>query len=1158
MKQRTWKKTAAFVLALMLVAAPLSQAGGEGGFFEGTAIVASAADNISYRKWNDTLNTFETATCASATEITATSSTLSNGWYVVNTDVVISSTTYISGEVNLILCDGCTLTAQGGIILRDNSSLTIYGQNGGMGKLNAMGQEYCAGIGGGYQGNGGTVTIHGGIVTATGGGGSAGIGGGFRGNGGTVTIYGGTVTATGGEGGAGIGSGFRGGVDTGTGGTVKICGGTVVATGGAGGAGIGGGTYGAGADVTITGGDITATGVHEVENFPIPNGIGKGDGWPAVGTLTMTGMLAEVDGMLCSNYPSDRGISVHIWKHTHNITYSVSGNTITGTCTETGTKCNLNPKTISLSISAGNASYDGATHGATLSYNVNSAHGNDAQSEFNEAAGTSLSDSSIVYYLGATKLNGAPTNAGNYTAKIAVGGVTASVDYEIKKAVFSPAAVTALSATYGQTLADVALPTVTDGKWAWKDPTTSVGNAGGHEFTAVFTPTSANYSAVERTITVNVAKAEPIYSDFRFTAPSNLTYDSNAKTANVTFNTQNGQYSGMGNITVKYFSDAACNTEVTPSDVKNAGTYYVGITVADNGTNYNASTGVITSDSWKFVIAKANITPSVSIEGWTYDETAKTPSLGQNSNPGNGDVTYEYKKQVEDDSAYSENVPTNAGNYTVRATIAQTTNYNVGTATANFTINKADYSHSIKPTVKTNVIFNNEEQTLFVNPETLPEGATIEYRDFSNKTSAQMMISAFENGTNWSSEIPKATESGIYTYAYRIKGDSNHNSYPVTADLSEDNVGGFVLMGQINKAAPTYNAPVLQGTRLTHYSSDLLLIKTAGSVTDGQGTMFYAVTEDNVAPDANAAEIWKTGISDIKATKAGTYYVWYKITGNNNYELAPAKADEVKVTQYTAPSKSSQTWTLTMDSYAYDGTAHTPTINGTTRGTVTYTYYNADTDEELDEAPSAVGNYKVKVYASGNNAYNSKSLIKTYSITDPIDKNGMANVDAFKANGTVPASDGKIFAGWFTDETCTKAFTEKTGKAYAKFIDEKILTVKAQISSGTTASSASTSIRFITSVDSLKYQNVGFKITCNGKTIDRKMTKVYTAINAGGAKVKPTVFSEDSRYMEAYTLNNITKDDYGKAFTVTPYYTTQDGTIVEGATNTFTIANMIK
>ncbi len=74
-----------------------------------------------------------------------------------------------------------------------------------------------------------------------------------------------------------------------------------------------------------------------------------------------------------------------------------------------------------------------------------------------------------------------------------------------------------------------------------------------------------------------------------------------------------------------------------------------------------------------------------------------------------------------------------------------------------------------------------------------------------------------------------------------------------------------------------------------------------------------------------------------------------------------------------------------MNSYAYDGTAHEPTINGTTRGTVTYTYYNADTGEKLDEAPSAVGNYKVKVYASGNYSYSSRSLTKNYSITNPID-----------------------------------------------------------------------------------------------------------------------------------------------------------------------------
>ena len=95
-------------------------------------------------------------------------------------------------------------------------------------------------------------------------------------------------------------------------------------------------------------------------------------------------------------------------------------------------------------------------------------------------------------------------------------------------------------------------------------------------------------------------------------------------------------------------------------------------------------------------------------------------------------------------------------------------------------------------------------------------------------------------------------------------------------------------------------------------------------------------------------------------------------------------------------------------------------------------------------------------------------------------------------------------------------------------------------------------------MDSLKYQNVGFKIEFNGQTVDQKMTKVYTTINAGGTKVKPTVFSEASQYMEAFALNNIPNNVYDKEFTVTPYYTTLDGTIVEGKTSTFTIANMIK
>jgi hypothetical protein len=109
-------------------------------------------------------------------------------------------------------------------------TLVIHG-----GVITATGGKYAAGIGGGenrgIQPNG-SVTIYGGTVTATGGYRAAGIGGGYdAAQGGPVTIYGGTVTATGGENGAGIGGGYR--YTPGEqGGNVKIYGGTVTARGG--------------------------------------------------------------------------------------------------------------------------------------------------------------------------------------------------------------------------------------------------------------------------------------------------------------------------------------------------------------------------------------------------------------------------------------------------------------------------------------------------------------------------------------------------------------------------------------------------------------------------------------------------------------------------------------------------------------------------------------------------------------------------------------------------------------------------------------------------------------------------------------------------------------------------------------------------------------
>lgn len=86
---------------------------------------------------------------------------------------------------------------------------------------------------------------------------------------------------------------------------------------------------------------------------------------------------------------------------------------------------------------------------------------------------------------------------------------------------------------------------------------------------------------------------------------------------------------------------------------------------------------------------KADISPTVSIAGWSYKEQANSPSVSGNN--GGGAVTYEYKVKGAEDSEYSTTVPTAVGDYTVRATIAETDGYNGGTATANFEIKHAVY-----------------------------------------------------------------------------------------------------------------------------------------------------------------------------------------------------------------------------------------------------------------------------------------------------------------------------------------------------------------------------------------------------------------------------------------------------------------------------------
>lgn len=235
-------------------------------------------------------------------------------WYVVTKNVEIGERVEVSGAVNLVLCDGVTLTVEKGIHVTGENSLTIYGQEAGDGGIDANAIEDQAALGGNENEAAGYIQIYGGTVTASGGFQAAGIGGGNCGSGGYIEFAGEcTVEADGGEmGGAGIGGGWAGsggnivingcnkivakgkGGGSGIGGgqaasgsqngeKIVIKDGVIYAYGRSGGSGIGGGGSGSAGNIKIYGGQIEATGDYGGA------GIGSGYGGAAGGKIVILG-----------------------------------------------------------------------------------------------------------------------------------------------------------------------------------------------------------------------------------------------------------------------------------------------------------------------------------------------------------------------------------------------------------------------------------------------------------------------------------------------------------------------------------------------------------------------------------------------------------------------------------------------------------------------------------------------------------------------------------------------------------------------------------------------------------------------------------------------------------------------------------------------------
>jgi hypothetical protein len=260
-----------------------------------------------------------------------------------------------------------------------------------------------------------------------------------------------------------------------------------------------------------------------------------------------------------------------------------------------------------------------------------------------------------------------------------------------------------LTATYGQTLADVTLTNPqgnTAGTWTWVDASaTSVGNVGSNTFKANFTPTDIdNYnSKMDVNVSVTVGKANPTAK-----APAGLTATYGQTLTDVTLTNPQGNTPGTWT-----WVDAE-------TSVGNVGTNTFKANFTPTDTNYNSVNNVEVT----VVVNKAVSVPAVvTADNRTYDGTEKPLVNVDNSTLVGGKMQYALGTDAAtapDASAFSESIPTaaGAGTYYVWYKVDGGDNYNGTEATSVVvSIDKKDLQTAVNENMVTMRLLPQDEWT---------------------------------------------------------------------------------------------------------------------------------------------------------------------------------------------------------------------------------------------------------------------------------------------------------------------------------------------------------------------------------------------------------------------------------------------------------------
>ena len=638
---------------------------------------------------------------------------------------------------------------------------------------------------------------------------------------------------------------------------------------------------------------------------------------------------------------------------------------------------------------------------------------------------------------------------------------------------------------------------------------TSVGT--GKIFIAPLTNGNYSFTAGSYTFTIKQATGSVSIAD-----PGAIAYDGSAVEAGTSGKDLTYTYKGDGSVTVKWYADnsGTKGSELTGGAPKDAGTYWIGVSVAD-GTNYLGVSEV----TKKFTIARAD---------YTYTYTGSTAASIGSARPAGGSAT-----------------ASGVGSETVSGTLSWYTDSTCNTAASgNFTTagNEDLYWKFTPDTAETNYVTTPKTGKVTFNISTLPAQEVT----FANAT----VTKTFGDGKFTETATNSTSGGGTITY-------SGNNNAVATVNSSTGEVTivgvGTVTITATAAATATHSAGQASYTLTVEPKAITPTVTVSGTYKFKGNPITPTYTVEITTGETLPSDQYDVEITNNTNAGNGNIKIKAKTGGNYSFDVnqtfAIAKADALtSLPDITVTQK----YTVTTEQSKDIGRAGMPE----NAGTLTYNLGTTSKTGSASVTPSMTGS-TVKFTITGG--ANGEVITLPVTITSDNYKDSIVNVKVTLTDKDIPTvaanditvtydgnaiPDSKITGtATFGGTSVPGTWAWKTGMAVTNVADTGTKTVTFNPTDSAAYESVDTNITVTINKATPTGEPTYTAITTSGKKLSDAALDIGSITPTGGT-IKwdlgnTTEVTANTAYNWTYTLADANYDKL--TGTITPYVVSYSG-----------------